>query len=75
MYDYTNGMPLLHIQTETRCIPFFYNKNKFKKIQAIISVRMWGKMYTHTLLVGLQIGAVWKSSMESSQKTWNGPTN
>ena len=28
MYDYTNGMLLLHVQTETTCIPFVYSKNK-----------------------------------------------
>ena len=32
MYDYANGMLLLHVETETTCIPFVYNKNKFKKI-------------------------------------------
>ena len=36
-------------------------------------VRMWGKRYTHTLLVGLQSGAATlESSMEIPQKTWNG---
>ena len=31
MYNYTNGMLLLHVQTETTCIPFVYNKNKIKR--------------------------------------------
>ena len=30
MYDYANGMLFLHVQTETTCIPFVYNKNKLK---------------------------------------------
>ena len=30
MYDYSNGMPLLQVQRETKCIPFVYNKNEFK---------------------------------------------
>ena len=35
---------------------------------------MWGKMYTHTLLVEMQNGAtIMESSMEIPQKTWNGP--
>ena len=35
---------------------------------------MWGKRYTHTLLVGLQIGATTlESSVEIPQKTWNEP--
>ena len=35
-------------------------------------VWMWGKRYTHTLLVGLQIGTtIMESSMEIYQKTWN----
>ena len=34
---------------------------------------MWGKRYTHTLLVGQQIGAtIMESSMEIAQKIWNG---
>ena len=34
-----------------------------------------GKEYTHTLLVGLQIGeTTMESGMEFSQKTWNGTT-
>ena len=36
---------------------------------------MWGKVYTYTLLVGLQIGATTlESSMEIPQKTWNRTT-
>ncbi len=36
---------------------------------------MWGNNYTHTLLVGLQIGAtILESSMEIPQKTWKGAT-
>ena len=36
---------------------------------------MWEKRYTHTLLVGLQIGAtILDISMEMPQKTWNGTT-
>ena len=36
---------------------------------------MWGKMYTHTLLVGLQTGAtIMECSVEIPQKTWNGTT-
>ena len=31
MYDYANGMPLFHVQTEKTCIPFVYNKNKLRK--------------------------------------------
>ena len=36
---------------------------------------MWGKRYTFTLLVELQIGATTPaSSVQNPQKTWNGPT-
>ena len=36
---------------------------------------MWEKGYTHTLLMGLQIGAnIVESTMEIPQKAWNGPT-
>ena len=36
---------------------------------------MWGKRYTHTLLVELKIGAtITESGMEIPQKTWNGTT-
>ena len=36
---------------------------------------MWGKRYTHTLLVGLQIDvATLESSVEIPQKTWNETT-
>ena len=31
MYVYTNGMPLLHVQTETTCTPFVYNTNELGK--------------------------------------------
>ena len=38
-------------------------------------VRMWGKRYTNTLLVGLQISAATlESSVEIPQKAWNGTT-
>ena len=43
MYDYANGILLLHVQTETTCIPFVYNKNKlkFKKNIQYHSVGRW----------------------------------
>ena len=36
---------------------------------------MWGKKYTHTLLVIMQNGAtIMENSMKIPQKTWNGTT-
>ena len=50
MYEYANSMLSLHVQTETTCIPFVYNKNKLKKKNEVPRnkpLHIWSNDFQH----------------------------